>query len=148
MALQAVLSTSTDPWFNLALEHYLGHRIQPGDHVFYWWQNRPSVIVGYFQDAWAECWAERLRQDHVDLVRRPTGGGAVYHDLGNSNFSFWDSTAQGKANPLTDPLIAGHFAAIKDALQAFNIQIFTYGRNDLGLLDRGVRYKVSGNAFA
>ena len=148
MALKAVLSTSNNPWFNLALEHYLGQTMAADDHIFYWWQNRPAVIVGCFQDAWAECQVENLMAAAVDLVRRPTGGGAVYHDLGNSNFSFWDSCRRFYANPLSDPFVKEHFAIIIDALNTFGLTAFTYGRNDLGIMKQGEQYKVSGNAFA
>ena len=149
MALQAVLSTSTNPWFNLALEHYLGKSLPPATHLFYWWQNRPAVIIGRFQNAWAEVDAPALQRDGIDLVRRPSGGGAVFHDEGNSNFTFWDATNDQHArSPLKDPLIQTHFAIIQQALQHWQIESEVYGRNDLGVGRGEQRRKISGSAFA
>jgi lipoate-protein ligase A len=82
------------------------------------------------------------------LVRRPTGGGAVFHDEGNSNFTFWEATPAGHPrSPLHDPLIQQHFAIIQQALRRWQISAVVYGRNDLGIDDGGQRRKISGNAF-
>ena len=81
----AVLNT-TDPYLNLAIEEHLFQTAQ--DEVFLLWQNEGTVVIGRNQNAWRECNMENMEKDGVQLVRRHTGGGAVFHDAGNLNFSF------------------------------------------------------------
>ena len=78
-----------DPRFNLALEETLYRRIRPGDEgIFLLWRNAATVVVGRFQDTAEEVREETVRERGITVVRRITGGGAVYHDLGNVNYSF------------------------------------------------------------
>ena len=76
------------PQYNLALEEYLCRLAGEGREFFMLWRNEPSVIVGRFQDAAAEVNAAFIRGHDIHVVRRNSGGGAVYHDLGNVNYSF------------------------------------------------------------
>ena len=76
----------TDPAFNIALEEYFLSCFK--DEFFCFWRNRPSVIIGRNQDALAEINMSFLKENNISLVRRSTGGGAVFHDLGNVNFSY------------------------------------------------------------
>ena len=78
-------SLSTSPAYNLAFEEYL---CGLGVDVFMLWRNEPSVIVGRFQDVEAEVRTDFARANGIHVVRRNSGGGAVYHDLGNVNYSF------------------------------------------------------------
>ena len=76
----------TDAWFNLAAEEYFLHSFQ--ENVFMLWQNEPSVIIGKHQNVWAEVNMDFVRDHRIKVVRRYSGGGAVYHDAGNLNFTF------------------------------------------------------------
>lgn len=79
----AVLSPSTNPYFNIALEYYLLHFYD--DEILLVYRNKPSVIVGKHQNAFAEANQKFLQQTNIPLIRRISGGGTVYHDLGNIN---------------------------------------------------------------
>lgn len=77
-----------DPSYNLAFEEFIFRQMDVDEPVLLLWQNGPSVIIGKYQNALEEVDMDYLRENDVSLVRRSTGGGAVYHDLGNLNFSF------------------------------------------------------------
>ena len=83
-----VVSNQDNPYLNLAVENYLLSQPDVGGALLYLWQNRRTVVIGQNQNPFAECNVERLEADGGYLMRRRTGGGAVYHDLGNLNFSF------------------------------------------------------------
>ena len=78
---------NTDPYYNMAFDEYCLESLTINEPVFYLWQNRPTVVVGYNQEINTEVNLEYLRQNDIALVRRVTGGGAVYHDLGNLNYT-------------------------------------------------------------
>ena len=82
------LSLSPDGWQNLALDEWLLDRIGEGQLVLYLYINQNAVVIGKNQNPWKECNLAAMEQDKVQLVRRVTGGGAVFHDSGNLNFSF------------------------------------------------------------
>lgn len=92
---QVFVSTSDDIYTNLALEEWLYEKENLTDKsILLMWQNKPSVVIGRHQNPWLECNVPRLRDCGIDLARRISGGGCVYHDLGNLNCSFL------KAKPL------------------------------------------------
>ena len=123
-----------DPWRNLAVEEYLLETAD--DTILFLWQNENTVVIGRNQNAWKECNISAMEQDGVKLARRITGGGAVFHDLGNLNFSFIASQQVYS--------LERQFGMIISALDSLGIGACLSGRNDI--LAEG--FKISGNAFA
>ncbi|MEI6890354.1 MAG: lipoate--protein ligase [Bacteroidales bacterium] len=126
---------NTDPYFNLATEEYVLKEIS-GDS-FMLWRNSPSIIVGKHQNTLAEINAEYVKQNNIPVVRRLSGGGAVFHDLGNLNFTFIQS---GKSDLLVD--FRKYTQPILDVLLKLGIDARFEGRNDLTIEGK----KFSGNA--
>lgn len=129
------LSPSGDGWRNLALDEWFLDHLQPEERILYLYRNENAVIIGRNQNPWKECDLSAMEADGVQLVRRITGGGAVFHDPGNVNFSF----ITGEAHYDTD----GQFEVIRQAVASFGIPCEHSGRNDLLAEGR----KFSGNAF-
>lgn len=128
-------SPSRDGWQNLALDEYFLDNLSPEDTLLYFYVNQNAVIIGKNQNPWKECDLAAMERDGVQLVRRITGGGAVYHDSGNLNFSF----ILGKER--YD--VPRQLEVILRAVRSFGIDCRFSGRNDL-LADGK---KFSGNAF-
>ena len=82
------VSPSPDGWRNLAVDEYFLDNMAKDEMMLYFYTNANAVIIGRGQNPWAECNLTAMERDHVQLVRRITGGGAVFHDAGNLNFSF------------------------------------------------------------
>jgi len=89
------LSSSDNPYFNLALEEYFLTHFK--EELLLCYVNRPSLVVGRFQVPYREIDAAFLHQQGMDLVRRLSGGGSVYHDFGNLNYSYISSCQDGEA---------------------------------------------------
>ena len=130
-----VISPQSNPYLNIAVENYLLSQPDNDEVVMYLWQNRRTVVIGHNQNPFAECDVERLEADGGFLMRRETGGGAVYHDLGNLNFSF--------VAPYHLYDLQRHYAVLQRALAHYGLQTELSGRNDLLCNGR----KFSGNAF-
>ena len=129
------LSPSRDGWQNLAMDEYFLDTLRPEDTLLYFYVNQNAVIIGKNQNPWKECALASMERDGVQLVRRISGGGAVYHDEGNLNFSF----ILGKDR--YD--VSRQLEVILQAVRSFGIGCEFSGRNDL-LADGK---KFSGNAF-
>lgn len=132
-----IVSNSTNPFFNIAYEQYLFNSpISEHERVLYLWRNEPSVIIGRFQGAWKECNVKAMESAGVHLVRRASGGGAVYQDLGNSIFTF--------VAPKHGPEgVADNNSVIVKALKSMGVSASPTGRNDIEVNG----FKVSGAAF-
>lgn len=131
-----IMSNSHNPWHNLALEEYLFNHMEENTRILYLWQNDKTVVIGKSQNSWKECRVAALEEDGGYLARRPSGGGAVYHDLGNLCYTFLASS--GLYN------LEEQLAIILMALGNLGIEAGFTGRNDIAL---GDGRKFSGNAF-
>lgn len=129
------IQQETEPFRNLALERYLLENVPKHSCILYLWQNQHTVVIGRNQNCWQECKLQQLEQDGGVMVRRLSGGGAVYHDLGNLNFTF----LIGKK----DYHVPRQLDVILHALRQLGIEAQKSGRNDLTADGR----KFSGNAF-
>lgn len=128
-------SASVDPHYNLAVEKQLLELVQPGCCILYLWQNQNTVVIGSNQNPWNECRISLLEAEGGKLARRLSGGGAVFHDLGNLNFTFLVCE--------DDYDVQKQLAVIRVACADLGIQAEPSGRNDLLANSR----KFSGNAF-
>ena len=135
MKLFYTLSDQTNPYRNLALEEYLLWYVERDECILYLWRNRHTVVIGVNQNPWKECHVRELERDGGFLARRMSGGGAVFHDLGNLNFTFIVREEDYDVGRQLDVIIR--------AVSKFGIQAGRSGRNDI--LTDGKKF--SGNAF-
>ena len=126
---------NTDPWFNLATEEFVLKNFD--EDTFMLWRNAPSIIVGKHQNTLAEINLDYVKKNNIKVVRRLSGGGAVFHDLGNINFTFIKTGENGNLidfKKYTEPIL--------EVLLKMGINARFEGRNDLTIEGK----KFSGNA--
>jgi lipoate-protein ligase A len=129
-------SRDTDPSRNLALEQFVFDSLDRKHSYFMLWQNHNAIIVGKHQNTTEEINAAFVKEKGIRVVRRLSGGGAVYHDLGNLNFTFiTDADRQGLN-------FAAFCGPIRNALLSFGVHVEIAGRNDMTVDGK----KFSGNA--
>ncbi|MED1789410.1 lipoate--protein ligase [Brevibacillus laterosporus] len=127
----------TDPRINLAIEEYALKHLPADDDYLLFYINEPSIIIGKNQNTIEEISADYVDEHHIHIVRRLSGGGAVYHDLGNLNFSFItndDGKSFHNFKKFTEPVVI--------ALKEMGVEAELSGRNDIQVGER----KISGNA--
>ena len=134
--MRFLTNRSTDPYYNMAFDQYCLEQAVSDAPVFYLWRNRPSVIIGLNQNAYSEVNRPYLEEHGICLARRVTGGGAVYHDLQNLNY-----TIVGRSNDLERDH-AGYLHLFSEALRSLGVDAEVSGRNDILVDGR----KVSGYA--
>ncbi|CAM3669951.1 lipoate--protein ligase [Erysipelothrix urinaevulpis] len=135
--MRYLINNSTNPYFNLALDEYAMKHIDVDEDFFFLWRNEPAVIIGKNQNTAEEINQKYIDDNGVKVARRVSGGGAVYHDFGNLNFTFVINVDDpGKVNykKYVQPIIS--------ALKEMGIEAEASGRNDI-LIDG---LKISGNA--
>ena len=128
-------NASLNPYHNLAVEEYLMMHTGDSELIVYLWQNEHTIVIGRNQNVWQECKVSEFTKDGGRIVRRLSGGGAVYHDLGNLNFTFCVKKA--------DYDVDKQLEVILTAVQLLGINARKTGRNDITIEGR----KFSGNAF-
>ena len=143
--MKYLLNNSTDPYFNMALDEFCLENIVQDEPYFYLWRNRPSVIIGLNQNAYSEVNLGYLNANGISLARRVTGGGAVYHDLQNLNYTIvaplpchperCPEPVEGRSEGSTP-------VPIVEALRQLGVPAELTGRNDIFVEGR----KVSGYA--
>lgn len=125
-----------DGWLNLARDGYFLENNKKGDVILYFYVNKNAVIIGRNQNAWKECSIANMDADGVQLVRRHSGGGAVFHDNGNLNFSFITDEKHYDLNR--------QMRVILNAVSKLGLKAELSGRNDIAVDGK----KFSGNAFS
>jgi len=133
------ITNNTNPYENIALEQMLLEAIEPGQTLLYLWQNQNTVVIGRNQNMHNECNLSNIFKEEGKIARRLSGGGAVYHDLGNQNFTFL------AAKDTFDT--KKHMKVIAHAVKSFGINAELSGRNDITVSIDGEEKKFSGNAF-
>ena len=142
--LRVLISDTFDPWFNIATEDWIFRdMLSPGDledtQILFLWRNDNTVVIGRFQNPWTECNTAKMEEDKIILARRQSGGGAVFHDLGNTNFTFLSSKTS------FDKSVNNKI--ITNAINSFGLHSFASGRNDLLVETADGEKKISGSAF-
>lgn len=135
--MQYIESKSTDPSWNLALEEFVFSRMDQKQSYFMLWQNHNTIVVGKNQNTVAEINTDYVRENGITVVRRLSGGGAVYHDLGNLNFTFITDS-----NKLSEINFSRFCAPVIEALRTVGIHAELNGRNDMTIDGK----KFSGNS--
>lgn len=138
-SVRLLISNSYDPWFNLSLEEYIFKNMPKEQSILFLWRNQNTVVIGRAQNAWKECNTRRIEKDGIRLARRNSGGGAVFHDLGNTCFTFMSTQKEYNKNLSTNIILNG--------LNQLGIKAIISGRNDLVIHTEKGERKISGSAY-
>lgn len=133
--MEVYVSNVTNPWINSSIERWIIEKNKSSKLALYVWRNEPVVIIGRNQNPYKECHLQKMEEDSVKLLRRHSGGGTVYHDLGNTNFSFICGNLLYDKNH--------NYDIIMQTLKKFEINAELKGRNDIVVNDK----KISGSAY-
>ena len=136
--VRVYISESHDPFFNLATEDWLFRNADLEEETLFLWRNKPTIVIGRNQNPWKEIHIGKMEEAGVVLSRRQSGGGAVYQDLGNTNFTFVSHRDEFSKERNNAILVA--------ALASFNVPVVASGRNDIVMSGDDGR-KISGSAF-
>lgn len=137
--MKYIVNTSNDPAYNVALEAYAFQKLTDIDEIFILWINEPAIIIGRHQNTIQEINKEFIDKNGIHVVRRLSGGGAVYHDLNNLNYTIISNNTQEGAfdfQTFSKPVI--------DTLAKLGVKAEFTGRNDLEINGQ----KFAGNAQA
>ena len=135
--MKYIESNSTDPYFNLALEEYVFEHMPKDESYFMLWQNANTIVIGKYQNAFEEVNQRAVEERGIKVARRLSGGGAVYHDMGNLNFTFIVDQKDVKGMNFKIFVVP-----IVETLKGFGVEAEFSGRNDI--LVNGM--KISGNS--
>ena len=139
MVSRILLSNSNDPHFNLAVEDCIFRSMSADQRVLFLWRNQNTVVIGRAQNPWKECNIGKMEEDGIHLARRQSGGGAVFHDLGNTNFTFMAGKPEYSKEVSTDIVLQG--------LKKLGVDGYANGRNDLVVGEGDEMRKFSGSAY-
>ena len=139
MASRILISHSNNPHFNLAVEDCIFRSMPADQRVLFLWRNAETVVIGRSQNPWKECNINKMEQDQIHLARRQSGGGAVFHDLGNTNFTFMAGKPEYNKEVSTEIVLQG--------LKKLGIEGYANGRNDLVVGEGDGMRKFSGSAY-
>jgi len=135
-SVNCYISTDTNPYANLAVEECLLRLAAPGELILYLWQNDNTVVIGRNQNCLRECNVAKFEADGGRLSRRITGGGAMYQDMGNQNFSFITTRGDYDEDAQT--------SVVLNAVRSLGVDAVKSGRNDLTIDG----CKFSGSAYS
>jgi lipoate-protein ligase A len=137
--MKIYISQSNDIYFNLALENWLFLEKLEDEKILFLWQNAPCVVIGRAQNPWLECNLIAMNADNISVVRRQSGGGTVYHDYGNLNYTI--------ISPKEKHDVKSNLELVCSVVNKIGFKIYPNERNDIVVEHKGFTYKVSGSAF-
>lgn len=137
--MKIYISQSNDIYFNLALENWLFLEKLANEKILFLWQNAPCVVIGRAQNPWLECNLAAMDKDNIPVIRRQSGGGTVYHDYGNLNYTI--------ISPKEKHDIKANLELVCSVVNKLGFTLYPNDRNDIVIDHKDVNYKVSGSAF-
>ena len=137
--MKIYISQSNNIYFNLALENWLFLEKLEDEKILFLWQNSPCVVIGRAQNPWLECNLSAMNVDNIPVVRRQSGGGTVYHDYGNLNYTI--------ISPKEKHDVRANLKLVCSVVNQIGFTLYPNERNDIVIDHDDFTYKVSGSAF-